>query len=235
MLLGHLRKEVCEANLELVRRGLVLYTFGNASAIDRDKGLIVIKPSGVPYDELKPEDLVVTDLSAQTIEGNLRPSSDLLTHLILYSHFPGAGGIAHTHSEFATAWAQAGRAIPCLGTTHADYFHGSVPVTSDLTAQEIDDDYEKNTGLAICKAFHGLDPMSTPAVLVRGHAPFCWGKNVAEAAHNAVILEAVARMAYYTTVLEKDAGPLASALHDKHFFRKHGSKAYYGQAGHKTS
>jgi L-ribulose-5-phosphate 4-epimerase len=235
MLLEHLRKEVCEANLELVRRGLVLYTFGNASGIDRDKGLIVIKPSGVPYERLKPEDLVVTDLSGTIIEGSFRPSSDLPTHLILYKHFAAIGGVAHTHSEFATAWAQAGRAIPCLGTTHADYFHGSVPVTSDLTAQEIADDYEKNTGVAICKVFQGLDPVNVPAVLVRGHAPFCWGPSVAEAAHNAVILEAIARMAYYTIVLEKDARPLASALHDKHFFRKHGSKAYYGQAGHKTS
>lgn len=235
MLLEHLRKEVCEANLELVRRGLVLYTFGNASAIERDKGLVVIKPSGVPYEKLTPEDLVVTDLSGKTIEGGFRPSSDLPTHLVLYQHFSSVGGVAHTHSELATAWAQAGRAIPCLGTTHADYFHGPVPVTSDLTAQEIAHDYEKNTGLAICKAFHGLDPASVPSVLVRGHAPFCWGSNVAEAAHNAVILEAIARMAYYTTVLEKDAGPLSSALHDKHFFRKHGSKAYYGQAGHKTS
>lgn len=235
MLLEHLRKEVCEANLELVRRGLVLYTFGNASGIERNEGLVVIKPSGVPYDDLRPEDLVVTDLSGKTIEGNLRPSSDLPTHLILYTHFPSIGGVAHTHSEFATAWAQAARAIPCLGTTHADYFHGSVPVTSDLTPQEIGDDYEKNTGLAICNAFHGLNPDSIPAVLVRGHAPFCWGKNVSDAAHNAVILEDIARMAYYTMVLEKDAGPLASALHDKHFFRKHGSKAYYGQAGNNRS
>ncbi len=235
MLLEQLRKEVCEANLELVRRGLVLYTFGNASAIERERGLVVIKPSGVPYEKLTAEDLVVTDLSGKTIEGSFRPSSDLPTHLVLYQHFSSVCGVTHTHSEFATAWAQAGRAIPCLGTTHADYFHGPVPVTSDLTAQEIAHDYEKNTGLAICKAFHGLDPVSVPAVLVRGHAPFCWGANVAEAAHNAVILEAIARMAYYTTVLEKDAGPLSSALHDKHFFRKHGSKAYYGQAGHKTS
>jgi L-ribulose-5-phosphate 4-epimerase len=234
MLLEHLRKEVCESNLELVRRGLVLYTFGNASAIDRDKNFVVIKPSGVPYEKLKPEDLVVTDLSGKIVEGNFRPSSDLPTHLILYRHFSAIGGVAHTHSEFATAWAQAGRAIPCLGTTHADYFHGSVPVTADLTTQEVADDYERNTGVAICKVFHGLDPVNIPAVLVRGHAPFCWGPNVAEAAHNAVILEAIARMAYYTVALQKDAGPLAPALHDKHFFRKHGSKAYYGQAGHKS-
>lgn len=230
MLLERLRSEVLEANLELVRRGLVLYTFGNASGISRNDGLVVIKPSGVPYEKLKAEDLVVADLSGRIIEGTLRPSSDLPTHLVLYREFPHIGGVAHTHSEFATAWAQAGRAIPCLGTTHADYFHGPVPVTSDLTAKEIADDYEKNTGVIICRVFRDLDPNKIPAVLVRGHAPFCWGANVTEAAHNAVILEAIARMAYYTTTLAKDIEPLSSALHDKHFLRKHGSKAYYGQA-----
>lgn len=235
MLLERLRNEVCEANLELVKRGLVLYTFGNASGIARDEGLVVIKPSGVPYEDLGPQDLVVTDLSGTIIEGNLRPSSDLPTHLVLYRSFPTIGGVAHTHSEFATVWAQAVREIPCLGTTHADYFQGAVPVTSDLSAQEIAHDYEKNTGIAICKVFEHLDPTRIPAVLVRGHAPFCWGSDVAEAVHHCVILEAIARMAYYTTVLEKNAGSLSPALHDKHFFRKHGSKAYYGQAGHKTS
>ncbi len=235
MLLERLRNEVCEANLELVKRGLVLYTFGNASGIARGEGLVVIKPSGVPYENLRPQDLVITDLSGTTVEGSLRPSSDLPTHLVLYHYFPSIGGVAHTHSEFATAWAQAGRKIPCLGTTHADYFHGPVPVTSDLMPQEIVDDYEKNTGLAICKTFHELDPVAIPAVLVRGHAPFCWGSDVAEAVHHCVILEAIARMAYFTTVLASDAPPLASALHEKHFFRKHGSKAYYGQApGHKS-
>jgi L-ribulose-5-phosphate 4-epimerase len=230
MLLERLRSEVLEANLELVRRGLVLYTFGNASGISRNDGLVVIKPSGVPYEKLKAEDLVVTDLSGKIVEGTLRPSSDLPTHLVLYREFPHIGGVAHTHSEFATAWAQAGRAIPCLGTTHADYFHGPVPVTSDLAAREIADDYEKNTGVTICRVFRDLDPNKIPAVLVRGHAPFCWGADVTEAAHNSVILEAVARMAYYTTMLAKDIEPLASALHDKHFLRKHGSEAYYGQA-----
>lgn len=234
MLLERLRSEVFDANLELVRRGLVLYTFGNASAISRNDGLVVIKPSGVPYETLRPEDLVVTDLSGKIVEGTFRPSSDLPTHLALYRNFSGVGGIAHTHSEFATAWAQAGRAIPCLGTTHADYFHGAVPVTSDLTEQEIADDYEKNTGLAICRVFQDVDPSTIPAILVRGHAPFCWGANVTEAAHHSAVLEAVARMAYYTTTLAEDIGPLASALHKKHFFRKHGSKAYYGQvAGQK--
>lgn len=233
MRLARLRRDVLEANLELVRRGLVLYTFGNASGMDRDEGLVVIKPSGVPYDELKPEHMVVTDLSGAIVEGNLRPSSDLPTHLALYRNFPGVGGVAHTHSEFATAWAQAGRPIPCLGTTHADYFHGSVPVTDELSAQEISGDYEKNTGTAICRAFLKLDPDAIPAVLVRGHAPFCWGPDVAAAAHNAVILEAVARMAYYTVNLSPDAQPLPRALHDKHFLRKHGKNAYYGQVSKK--
>ena len=171
MRLERLRRDVLEANLELVRRGLVLYTFGNASGIARDEGLVAIKPSGVPYEELKPEHMVVTDLSGAVVEGTLRPSSDLPTHLALYRAFPGIGGVAHTHSEYATAWAQAGRPIPCLGTTHADYFHGPVPVTADLTSQEIAGDYEKNTGAAICAAFRNLDPESIPAVLVRGHAP----------------------------------------------------------------
>lgn len=229
MLLERLRNEVRDANLELVRRGLVLYTFGNASAIAREEGLVVIKPSGVPYENLRPEDMVVTDLSGKIVEGTLRPSSDLPTHLVLYRNFPSVGGVAHTHSEFATAWAQAGRAIPCFGTTHADYFHGPVPVTPELTVDEISGDYEKNTGSAICKAFEGLDPARIPAVLVRGHAPFCWGINAAEAAHHSVILESIARMAYYTTTLAAETGPLASTLHDKHFLRKHGSTAYYGQ------
>jgi L-ribulose-5-phosphate 4-epimerase len=231
--LARLRRDVLEANLELVRRGLVLYTFGNASGIAREEGLVVIKPSGVPYDELKPEHMVVTDLSGGIVEGNLRPSSDLPTHLALYRNFPAIGGVAHTHSEFATAWAQAGRPIPCLGTTHADYFHGSVPVTEELTAEEIAGDYEKNTGVAICRAFLKLDPEAIPAVLVRGHAPFSWGQDVAAAAHHAVILESVARMAYYTLNLSQNAPPLPRALHDKHFLRKHGKNAYYGQAAKK--
>jgi L-ribulose-5-phosphate 4-epimerase len=232
MLLERLREEVYQANLELVRQGLVLHTFGNASGIARDEGLVVIKPSGVVYEKLRPEDLVVTDLSGKVVEGSLRPSSDLATHLILYRTFCSVGGVAHTHSEYATAWAQAGREIPCLGTTHADYFHGPVPVTSEMTEQEIAGDYEKNTGVAICKAFQNLDPTKIPAVLVRGHGPFCWGRDVAEAAHHAVILEAIARMAYYTATLAKEVQPLASNLHNKHFLRKHGSKAYYGQAPH---
>lgn len=234
MLLESLRREVLEANLELVRRGLVLYTFGNASGVDRDKGLVVIKPSGVPYEKLKAEDLVVTDLSGKIVEGEFRPSSDLPTHVELYRNFSGIGGVTHTHSEFATAWAQAGRPIPCLGTTHADYFHGPVPVTADLTAQEIAGDYEKNTGTAICRTFEKLDPADIPGVLVRGHGPFCWGETATVAAHNSVILEALARMAYYTAGLVHELKPLSSSLHEKHYSRKHGSAAYYGQPPDKT-
>ena len=233
MSLAHLREQVLEANLELVRKGLVLYTFGNASGIERERGLVVIKPSGVAYDKLKPGDMVVTDLSGRVVEGDLRPSSDLPTHVLLYRNFPAIGGVAHTHSEFATSWAQAGRPIPCFGTTHADYFHGPVPVTGNLSDAEIESEYEKNTGEAICRTFRDIDPENVPAVLVRGHGPFCWGPDVATAAHNAVILESVARMAYYTVALAENAGPLPRALHDKHFLRKHGSKAYYGQVGGK--
>lgn len=229
MLLTELRKQVLEANLELVRRGLVLYTFGNASGISRPDGLVVIKPSGVPYEDLQPEHMVVADLQGKIVEGSLRPSSDLPTHLVLYQAFSTIGGISHTHSEFAVAWAQAGAAIPCLGTTHADYFHGSVPVTAALSAEEIASDYEKNTGHAIVRAFAGLDAASIPAVLVRSHAAFTWGPDPAAAAHNSVILEAVARMAYYTAGLVTNLQSIPTALHDKHFLRKHGANRYYGQ------
>lgn len=229
MLLKALREEVLDANLELVRRGLVLYTFGNASGIDRRKGLVAIKPSGVPYEKLTAAKMVISDLQGRVVEGNLRPSSDLSTHLELYKHFPNIGGVAHTHSEFATAWAQAERAIPCFGTTHADYFHGSVPVTERLSASAIAGDYEQETGGAICRRFAELDADAIPAVLVAGHAPFCWGPSPAEAAYNAVILEYVARMAYYTLSINAETRPLARELHDKHFLRKHGRNAYYGQ------
>jgi L-ribulose-5-phosphate 4-epimerase len=229
MLLKTLREEVLEANLELVRRGLVVYTFGNASGIDRNEGLVAIKPSGVPYEELKPEHMVVCDLEGTIIETKLRPSSDLPTHLELYRRFLSIGGVAHTHSEFATAWAQAETAIPCFGTTHADYFHGPVPVTDRLTSGEIDADYELETGKAICRTFTKLDPDSIPAVLVAGHAPFCWGPTPATAAHNAVILEYVARMATHTLLINAESRPIARELHDKHFLRKHGRNAYYGQ------
>ena len=229
MLLMTLREEVLEANLELVRRGLVLYTFGNASGLDRNEGLVAIKPSGVPYEELKPEHMVISDLEGVVVEGKLRPSSDLPTHVELYKCFPNIGGVAHTHSEFATAWAQAETPIPCFGTTHADYFHGPVPVTERLTTGEITGEYERETGRAICRAFSNLNPDSVPAVLVAGHAPFCWGPTAASAAHNAVVLEYVARMASHTLLINAESRPLGRELHDKHFLRKHGSNAYYGQ------
>jgi L-ribulose-5-phosphate 4-epimerase len=229
MILRTLREEVLEANLELVRRGLVLYTFGNASGIDRKEGLVAIKPSGVPYESMKPEDLVVVDLSGKTVEGNLRPSSDLPTHLILYKAFEGIGGVAHTHSRFATAWAQAAREIPCFGTTHADYFYGPIPVTRALTPKQIRDDYEVNTGHAIVRRFAKLNPLHMPGVLVAGHAPFCWGVSAAEAAHAAVIVEEIAAMATATVSANPKARAISKHLHDKHFLRKHGASAYYGQ------
>jgi L-ribulose-5-phosphate 4-epimerase len=228
-MLETLRTEVLEANLEIVRRGLVLYTFGNASGIDREKGLVVIKPSGVPYETMKPADLVITDLDGKIVEGLLRPSSDLGTHLLLYRKFPSIGGVVHTHSEYATAWAQAGREIPPYGTTHADYFYGPVPITEELTDEEIGGDYVLNTGHAILRRFRDLDPDASPGVLVRGHAPFAWGRTSMDAAHNAVVLEAVARMGYYTATLNASCEGVSQALLDRHYFRKHGDKATYGQ------
>lgn len=228
-MLDQLKAEVLEANLEIVRRGLVLYTFGNASGIDRQSGLVAIKPSGVPYESMKPSDLVVTDLHGKIVEGSLRPSSDLATHLHLYREFPSIGAVVHTHSEYATAWAQAGRAIPAYGTTHADYFYGPVPVTEELTDDEIGGDYVLNTGLAITRRFKALDPAAVPGVLVRGHAPFAWGKSPMDAAHNAVVLEAVARMGYFTATLNAACEGVSQALLDRHYFRKHGAKATYGQ------
>jgi L-ribulose-5-phosphate 4-epimerase len=234
MLLPKLREQVLDANLELVRRGLVLYTFGNASGIDREKGLVVIKPSGVDYDKMKPSDLVVTDMDGKIVEGTLRPSSDLPTHLVLYKAFSAIGGVAHTHSEYATAWAQARRAIPCFGTTHADSFYGPVPVTPSMTEQEINTAYEENTGHVIVRAFEKTDPSAIPAVLVANHGPFAWGPDAGSAAKNAVILEAVARNAFFTININAEAGPIGKALHDKHYLRKHGAKAYYGQPGSKA-
>lgn len=227
-MLQTLKEQTLEANLELVRQGLVLYTFGNASGIDREQGLVVIKPSGVDYDKLKPEHMVVTDLNGTVVEGNLRPSSDLKTHLVLYKAFGAIGGVVHTHSENATAWAQAGRDIPPLGTTHADYFHGPVPCTRELTDREIEGDYVLNTGTAIIERFQGIDPLAVPGVLVAGHAPFTWGSTVHDAAHNAVVLEAVAKMAFKTVLLNSQCG-VSKALLDRHYFRKHGAKATYGQ------
>jgi L-ribulose-5-phosphate 4-epimerase len=230
-LLKALREQVMDANLELVRRGLVLFTFGNASGIARAEGLVVIKPSGIPYEKMKPEHLVVTDLDGRIVEGKLRPSSDLPTHLVLYKMFPQIGGVAHTHSEYATSWAQARMPIPCFGTTHADYFHGPVPVTDAMSEDEIAGDYELNTGMAIVRAFQRSDANKVPAVLVANHGPFTWGMDVAAAAHNAAMLEAVARMAYFTLTMNADCESIQRALHDKHYLRKHGSTAYYGQTG----
>jgi L-ribulose-5-phosphate 4-epimerase len=228
-MLEPLREEVLEANLEVVRRGLVLYTFGNASGVDRARGLVVIKPSGVPYATMKASDLVIVDLDGKPVEGSLRPSSDLPTHLVLYRAFPGIGGIVHTHSRAATAWAQAGREIPCFGTTHADYFFGPVPVTEPLTEDEVREDYEGNTGQAIVRRFAGLDPLHLPGVLVAGHAPFAWGVTATEAAHNAVVLEEIAELSWRTAALNPGCVGLEQHVLDKHFRRKHGPSAYYGQ------
>ena len=228
-MLEELRAEVLEANLELVRRGLVIYTFGNASAVSREHGLCVIKPSGVPYDKMTPADMVISDLDGRIVEGSLKPSTDLPTHVALYKAFPTIGGIAHTHSRHATAWAQAVCEIPCFGTTHADYFHGAIPVTEPLEPAEIEDEYEANTGVAIIQRLQGIEPLSCPAILVAGHAPFCWGKTVAEAAYHAVIVEELALMAWQTMTINPAAKPISQALRDKHHFRKHGPKASYGQ------
>jgi L-ribulose-5-phosphate 4-epimerase len=228
-MLDILKAQVLEANLELVRRGLVLYTFGNASGVDREQRLVAIKPSGVPYENLTPDDMVVSDLNGKIVEGAYKPSSDLDTHLELYREFPSIGGVVHTHSEFATAWAQAGREIPAYGTTHADYFYGPVPVTEELSDLEIGGNYVLNTGKAIVRRFRTLDPQAIPGVLVAGHAPFAWGKDAMEAAYHAVVLEAVARVAWYTATLNPDGRGVSQALLDRHYFRKHGAKATYGQ------
>jgi len=232
MKLEALRKEVLDANLELVRRGLVLYTWGNASGVDRKEGMIAIKPSGVPYDNMKASDMVIVDLDGRIVEGNLKPSSDLATHLILYREFPSIGGVVHTHSRCATAWAQSGREIPCFGTTHADYFHGPVPATPPLTDAEIDGDYEANTGHVIVRRFRGVDPLASPGVLVAGHAPFTWGKTVAEATYHAVVLEEIANLARETLLANPNAAPISRAMAEKHFYRKHGASATYGQQKH---
>lgn len=228
-MLEALREEVLEANLEVVRRGLVLYTWGNASGIDRASGLVVIKPSGVPYSGLKAEQLVIVDLEGKPVEGTLRASSDLPTHLVLYRAFQDIGGIVHTHSRAATAWAQAGREIPCFGTTHADYFFGSVPVTEPLTEEEVRGKYEENTGHAIVRRFADLDPSDMPGVLVAGHAPFTWGRSATDAARNAVILEEVAELSWRTLALHPGCRSIHQCVLDKHFKRKHGPGAYYGQ------
>lgn len=228
-MLDSLRAEVLKANVELSRRGLAKHTFGNASAIDRTTGHVVIKPSGVPYDSMSAADMVITDLDGKIIEGSLRPSSDLATHIELYRAFAEIGGVVHTHSHFATAWAQSLHEIPCLGTTHADYFHGPVPLTETLTDEEIESQYERNTGLAIVRRFHDLNPMEMPAVLVASHASFVWGPTVSAAVETADILEEVAKMAYHALTLDPGGEQISDALLDKHFLRKHGAKATYGQ------
>ena len=229
-MLEALRAEVLEANLELVRRGLVIYTFGNASGISRQKGLVAIKPSGVPYETMTPADIVIADLEGRVVEGKLRPSTDLATHLALYRAWPSIGGVAHTHSRHATAWAQAAREIPCFGTTHADYFHGPIPVTAALTPDEIESGYEANTGAAIVRAIEDREPLRCPAVLVAGHAPFCWGKSASDAAHAAVMVEELAALALETLSINPTAQPISQALRDRHHFRKHGPKRTYGQS-----
>lgn len=233
MLLASLRAQVLEANREISRRGLAPHTFGNASGIDRSgsQPLVVIKPSGVDYATLKPEDLVVTDLDGKIVEGSLRPSSDLDTHTLLYREFPQIGGIVHTHSEFATSWAQACRPIPCLGTTHADYFHGPVPVTEPLTASEVEEAYVRNTGAVIVRRFRAenLDPVAVPGVLVAGHAPFAWGKDAAEAVEHADVLEYIARMAFRSALLNPSVTGVPAYVGEHHYMRKHGPKATYGQ------
>jgi L-ribulose-5-phosphate 4-epimerase len=233
MMLPSLREQVLHANQEIARRGLAPHTFGNASGVDRSgtEPLVVIKPSGVDYAALKPADLVITDLDGKIVEGTLRPSSDLGTHTLLYREFPQIGGIVHTHSEFATSWAQACRPIPCLGTTHADYFHGPVPVTIPLTAQQVSEAYVLNTGVVIVQRFRseGLDPVAIPGVLVAGHAPFAWGKSPAEAVEHADVLEYIARLAFRTVLLESSADEIPAYVSEHHYQRKHGQKATYGQ------
>jgi L-ribulose-5-phosphate 4-epimerase len=224
-----LKKAVCEANLELQKHKLVIYSWGNVSGIDRSAGLVVIKPSGVPYDELTPDKMVVLDLDGKFIEGTFNPSSDTPTHLELYRSFEAIGGICHTHSPSATMWAQACKQIPCFGTTHADNFYGPIPVTDIMTNEEIHDDYELNTGKAIIKRFTGLDPMQMPAVLVANHGPFTWGSDPAAAVETNVVLEQIATMALGTITINPDQGPINRALLDKHYLRKHGKNAYYGQ------
>lgn len=230
MKIAELKLEVLKANQEIVRQGLVVYTFGNVSGIDRGQGLVVIKPSGVPYESLRPEDMVVSDLDGKIVESSLKPSSDLATHLVLYRAFPGIGGVVHTHSEYATAWAQAAKPIPCYGTTHADYFHGPVPVTEMLRADEVGEDYVQKTGEAIVRCFGDLDPLSIPAALVSGHAPFCWGETVGDAVHHGVVLEYVARLALHTEALAGAGAGIPRHLLDRHHRRKHGPAATYGQS-----
>ncbi len=230
-MLEELKKQVYEANMELPKRGLVTFTWGNVSGIDRESGYFVIKPSGVEYEELTPDDMVVVDLDCNKVEGRYKPSSDTATHAELYKAFPDIGGIVHTHSPWATSWAQAGRDIPCYGTTHADYMYGPVPCARTLTPKEIDEAYEKNTGLVIIETFRsrGINPSYVPAVLCKNHGPFTWGKDAAEAVYHAVVLEEVAKMAARTEMINPEVKPAPDSIKEKHFMRKHGANAYYGQ------
>lgn len=230
-MLEQLKKEVLEANLLLPKYNLVTFTWGNVSGIDREKGLIVIKPSGVEYDVMTAEDMVVVDLEGNVVEGNLNPSSDTATHIELYKAFPEIGGVIHTHSPWATSWAQAGRGIPAYGTTHADYFYGEIPCTRQLTPEEVERAYEKETGTVIIEAFRdrGIDPVAVPGVIVYKHGPFAWGKNPNQAVHNAVVMETVANMAYHAEQINPQGTPIEQYLLDKHYMRKHGPNAYYGQ------
>ncbi|WP_168121574.1 L-ribulose-5-phosphate 4-epimerase [Paenibacillus sp. HB172176] len=230
-MLEQLKQQVWEANMDLPKYGLVTFTWGNVSAVDRETGYAVIKPSGVPYDELRPEHMVVVDLEGRPVESKLKPSSDTATHVLLYKAFPEIGGIVHTHSPWATSWAQAGRGIPALGTTHGDYFYGEVPCTRAMTEAEIKGAYELGTGNVIVETFEksGIDPMRIPSVLVNSHAPFCWGKDAHEAVHNAVVLEEVAKMAVHTYALNPGVQAMDQHLLDRHYLRKHGAGAYYGQ------
>jgi len=227
-MLEKLKEEVLQANLDLVNHGLVVFTWGNASGIDREKDLVVIKPSGVAYDKMKPKDMVVLNLYGQVVEGELKPSSDAATHLVLYRQFQNIGGVVHTHSEWATSWAQAGRGIPAIGTTHADYFYGEIPCTRKMTKEEIEGEYELETGRVIVERFKDLNPAQIPGVLVNNHGPFSWGTDAANAVHNAVVMEEVAKMTFRSMQLNPET-KMDQELLDKHFLRKHGKDAYYGQ------
>ncbi|AKA68315.1 L-ribulose-5-phosphate 4-epimerase [Clostridium scatologenes] len=228
-MLEDLKSRVLEANLELVRKNLVIYTWGNVSGIDRENGFVVIKPSGVNYDELKVEDMVVVDLEGKVIEGHFKPSSDTSTHLVLYKAFKEIGGVVHTHSEWATSFAQAGLSVPAFGTTHADYFYGEIPCTRAMTEGEIKGEYEKETGSVIVETFKNINPLFIPGVLVNGHGPFSWGKDCDEAVYNSVVMEQVSKIAFNTINLKGNRNPMDQVLLDKHFLRKHGKSAYYGQ------
>jgi L-ribulose-5-phosphate 4-epimerase len=228
-MLESLKRDVYEANMELQAKGMVIYTWGNVSGIDREKQLVVIKPSGVDYDEMKPDDMVIVDMEGNVVEGHYKPSSDTETHLVLYKKYPAIGGVVHTHSTWAVTFAQAGMAVPAFGTTHADYFYGDIPCTRELTETEIAEAYERNTGKVIVETIGDKDPMEVPGILVKNHGPFAWGKTPSGSVYNTVVLEKVAEMAYKTMTLNPEVNRVSQHLLDKHYFRKHGANAYYGQ------